>query len=1175
MRLSLFIVLFITVLPLNGQNIIFTDSLCIGENTGISIDEDLDYTEWDFCLGGFNTDYPKETITNVPNLSNGYGIEVVSEDGNFHGFIIDRNNKLIRLDFGSNLSSDPVINDLGNISGMFSNQEDISIIKFNGIWYGIIGYGVNGGSLKKITFGNHITNMPSIKNIGSFGRVGRIRQVELLNEEGDLLLVFSDYARKINIVNFGNSFPDTTLAANVVSSPNFPQINLITGFDIAKVQDNYFVHVVGILESKVLRLNYGLSLLNAPIVEAEYIFAGWDFIFDIDLVKEGNNYYGIVSSERQGTKVFDFGNLLTPKTPERKIYSSELPISLAIKSFRHNGNNYVFGTQSNKLYRFLFEDDCNSSISFATGNNLSNSFSNAGFNKFWFQGKNVDGQTISIVDSIYIKNVTSPEIDFNFSINRCIDSEINMAHSSNQNIAELNWSFGDGNHSTQPNPTYHYPTSGTYNVRLDAESDNGCSNYMEKPITIYPEPIPAFTFPEGTLCSNSSIPFTNTSETGSAEDVIQWQWDFNEEGVSDQKDTEFNFSQGGAKMVSLTAAIPGCAPKTTKWFNVTAGPEVQFAVQNQCFGEELQFVNQSSGEGITQHHWLLGNGQTSFDLAPSLVYDTAGTYPVQLEVTNEMGCTNSMEKDILVHFAPVADMDYGLLCSSGTQFIDQSTVNRANLTLWEWSILQEGQYQILSNEKNPMIETGTAGVHRLKLLVASNFGCSDSIEVEIDALPGPEADFATSAICVGDSVLFTDLSASLQNNPVTQWYWNINGKGFFTQQPKSLFQTPGAYQVSLKVDAQNLCSDMITKTVVVPRLPVPVFTTSKLCQNEHILFTDKSFSPDDPVKSWEWDFAGLATKTGPQAQFQFPTAKDHAVKLSVVTENGCRQFMVNTVSINPAPKAKFSLYPAVGTVPLPVTLENQSIGAVNYRWTFGEHADSVVTDFQPDYTYQSLGEHEIKLLAISDKGCRDSVSQMISIRLPLLDVELERILKVVNNGELQLVTRINNLGSLIIQDMDLVIDLGSIKLRESFPEILEAGEGVNHPLNFRISDFIAQGLEYVCITLEPRMPGNQEVSLENNKMCISLNELFSILEPFPNPANTELNISYIATNTSDGVSMLVADLTGRVVLDKKVQPQQTGMNHHLLDVRGLSGGMYVIKIAVNDKVIIRRVLVER
>ncbi len=1155
---------------------------CINEN--ISLDnQTINGVSffWDFCHEDLKATPDVQVHGTVEAASLISSITLVEENSKWYGFISNMDShKLLRLDFGASLDNWPIIVDMGNLDGALNGPRRLKLRKEGNNWYGLI-TNINSNSICRLAFGSSLENVPTTQNLGTFGVLNQPYGLDIIEEPGQLTAVVTNFgANNLFLLDFGNSIANTPSGLIVGSSVE--GLNRPMGIGVVQSGEQWFGILSNYQDGKIFKLFFNATIKSAPTMVQIGSISGNGT--GVKIVSEDSLIYAFILGSNSGLHKYSFGNSLLNQPQFEILGTFGLLTDTRSIDIGYNGEKYIgfmgeFSKTNKNLYKISFSGDCSEFVSINTSASISPqnvNFSKTGSYKINLKAFSANGNYTSYADIISISDLLAPSTSF-ISANTCLSRQNLFTATINDTstITNYTWYIDELDTLSGNEVSFHFPEADTFNVALSVQAANGCFQRILKQVPIYKEPIPSFTFPEGTLCSNSAIPFANTSEMGGAEDVIQWQWDFNEEGVSDQKDTEFNFSQGGAKMVSLTAAIPGCAPKTTKWFNVTTGPEVQFSVQNQCFGEELQFVNKSSGEGITQYHWLLGNGQTSFEAAPSLLYDTAGTYPVQLEVTNEMGCTNALEKDILVHFNPVADMEYGLLCSSGTHFIDKSTVTRANLTKWEWSILQDGQYQLLSNQKNPMIETGTAGIHRLKLYVASNFGCSDSKEVEIDALPGPEADFATSAICVGDSVLFTDLSVSLQNNPVTQWYWNINGKGFFTQQPKSLFQTPGAYQVSLKVDAQNLCSDMITKTVVVPRLPVPVFTTSKLCQNEHILFADKSFSPDDPVKSWEWDFAGLATKTGPQAQFQFPTAKDHAVKLSVVTENGCRQFMVNTVSINPAPKAKFSLYPAVGTVPLPVTLENQSIGAVNYRWTFGEHADSVVTDFQPDYTYQSLGEHEIKLLAISDKGCRDSVSQMISIRLPLLDVELERILKVVNNGELQLVTRINNLGSLIIQDMDLVIDLGSIKLRESFPEILEAGEGVNHPLNFRISDFIAQGLEYVCITLEPRMPGNQEVSLENNKMCISLNELFSILEPFPNPVNTELNISYIATNTSDGVSMLVADLTGRVVLDKKVQPQQTGMNHHLLDVRGLSGGMYVIKIAVNDKVIIRRVLVER
>lgn len=85
------------------------------------------------------------------------------------------------------------------------------------------------------------------------------------------------------------------------------------------------------------------------------------------------------------------------------------------------------------------------------------------------------------------------------------------------NVISWLWDFGDGNTSTQQNPTHVYATPGTYNVKLYVENDNKSWNETSKSLTyaplavteiealnftVYPNPT------KGSININSQIPLT-------------------------------------------------------------------------------------------------------------------------------------------------------------------------------------------------------------------------------------------------------------------------------------------------------------------------------------------------------------------------------------------------------------------------------------------------------------------------------------------------------------------------------------------------------------------------------------------------------------------------------------------------------------------------------------------
>ena len=55
----------------------------------------------------------------------------------------------------------------------------------------------------------------------------------------------------------------------------------------------------------------------------------------------------------------------------------------------------------------------------------------------------------------------------------------------------------------------------------------------------------------------------------------------------------------------------------------------------------------------------------------------------------------------------------------------------------------------------------------------------------------------------------------------------------------------------------------------------------------------------------------------------------------------------------------------------PIYTTNLSYGADSYLWDFGDGANS--TEFEPSHTYIDTGKYDITLIAITEKGCMDTV----------------------------------------------------------------------------------------------------------------------------------------------------------------------------------------------------------
>jgi gliding motility-associated-like protein len=109
---------------------------------------------------------------NVGNLGGGLNgpnqLYIVKEDANWFGFTFSKDNELLRLAFGSDLTSTPTLTNLGNIDGHFNQVTAITGIKELDNWHLFITNRSN-NSVNRISFGNNLTNTPFVVDLGNLG----------------------------------------------------------------------------------------------------------------------------------------------------------------------------------------------------------------------------------------------------------------------------------------------------------------------------------------------------------------------------------------------------------------------------------------------------------------------------------------------------------------------------------------------------------------------------------------------------------------------------------------------------------------------------------------------------------------------------------------------------------------------------------------------------------------------------------------------------------------------------------------------------------------------------------------------------------------------------------------------------------------------------------------------
>lgn len=161
---------------------------------------------------------------NIGNLSYPQRLQIFWSGGNCYGFTPNRNGStLTRFDFGNSITNTPTGLNLGNI-GSFNTCDDISIINYNGNWYGYV-VNEDDNSITRLDFGNSLLNIPTGVNLGNTGALDGPRGIDVFVECGEIrgLIVnrFSDDLLKMNFTA-GPTGPIITTTYGNIGNFSFP-----------------------------------------------------------------------------------------------------------------------------------------------------------------------------------------------------------------------------------------------------------------------------------------------------------------------------------------------------------------------------------------------------------------------------------------------------------------------------------------------------------------------------------------------------------------------------------------------------------------------------------------------------------------------------------------------------------------------------------------------------------------------------------------------------------------------------------------------------------------------------------------------------------------------------------------------------------------------------------------
>lgn len=973
------------------------------------------------------------SLNNVPVITNltgssllstfASGIDMVKANGKWYAFVVTfSGNNLLRVEFDSLKHLSPSVINL-NVSGLFS---PFTIKLIGG--YAFIGC-YQTPDLMRVDFNGDYTNTSvnssSAANTGAFANYG----IDIAYDCSTGKYIGYGTISGAGILyklDFGNNLSNNATVSTVST-------NITGGQGVLLVQEGNDWHVFAVGSNNVFHHFEAGSSLDNPLT-LNYAGSLGNTLADpknIQLVKSGSIWSGIiVNNAGQNLSILSFpqgcstgiqsSTFASPttityppgtngyQTYELReivndtvfIYTDSVMVDILPPKAYFGFNNTCSGTP---VEFFDSSEVCFGAISswswdFGDGNNSilqnpTHTYSSSGTYTVTLTCTSTGGQSNTL--SIPLSITPPPSAGFTSNGSVCVGAPLSFIDNSSasNNIIDWQWQFGDNTIASGTQVVHQYQVPGIYPVTLVIETENGCLDSTVSNVNVLPGPFAGFTV--NNTCAGDSVNFTNTSNSPGTS-ISGYSWDFGDNSSSNAINPShfYGLTTGTFPVTLIAQSNNGCAD--TSIYNVTlsnkANPAFVLSKDSACTFENIFFSDFSSpapGDTILRRIWDFGDGTTDTNSTTvSHSYTLPGAYTIRLTVFSPTDCDTIVSQTVYIIGSPTATFTATDACEGADNtFTDlSSSPLGTNITSWIWDF-GDGQTSIL---ENPLHLYADTGAYTVQLIVINSTGCSDTSLGTTTVRANPLSGFSVGKICTKDSILFID-SSTVYNGTIFTWSWSVTGTGQTSnnQNPHLYFPDPLAYQVSLVTTSTFGCRDTLIRTVVADASPAFSISSSNVCVGEIVQFQYIP-SPGSAISaSFLWLFGDSTASFTQNPSHLYADPGIYPITLEVSdNSNGCSGVIKDTVNIFSLPDAGFVSTNACSGQPF--TLNDTSTineGTItNWTWSL---ADTILTGIASlNYTINSSGNSSIELTVTSDKGCKDSISQNITIHpLPVINLQ--------------------------------------------------------------------------------------------------------------------------------------------------------------------------------------------
>ncbi|MES2649696.1 MAG: PKD domain-containing protein [Bacteroidota bacterium] len=604
-----------------------------------------------------------------------------------------------------------------------------------------------------------------------------------------------------------------------------------------------------------------------------------------------------------------------------------------------------------------------------------------------------------------VVNVGTFTADFSLPAATCVGQNVTFGNKTTRPFEKIEWSVDNvpvpANNSG--NLSYRFPAAGDYTIKLTATHLN-CTKTISKIVTVGSPPLL-----KGFLAASDSaclLPVTFTF-TDTTKDVVKWVWRYqNNSTVFDSAQSASKiFTEPGTDKIGLMVTNKeGCSSSITKnisYYNTSIAVVIKKSSspalsQNRgCPGLAVTFSTTPSNE-IVKFSWNLGNGTTSTNPEPSVVYNNLGSYQVLLDYVTKTGCKGTLTFDS-IFVTNIQPFDFTVspdtvICGNSPVVFSPTVFLPNRDYIW----LINGERAMYSLTPDPFTyRFQKTGVYTIGLVMQSG-SCRDTVTKlrYVRILPPFPKIKSVVNTCAGDRglVVFTDTTQES-----TSWKWDFgdgNTQQYATFKPsvQHSYSQSGSYNVRLTATNGDCeITDSIDVYVLLKQNPTLAGDVTAVCTSDSPFLSLSGYEthplPDSsrPYEITKLQFGDLTNSNVVLDPGDWTTSFRTPVKglesgkesIRLITTShyfGCQDtsnFIPLRIS---GPVAGFT-FTATKCFKTPVVLTDTSRAGpsssiVKWEWFYGDSTSETATNGNKvTHLYKLPGVYQLALRVTDASGC--------------------------------------------------------------------------------------------------------------------------------------------------------------------------------------------------------------